>query len=662
VPGQSEKSGVEVPGFDHLFAPLRLRSANLPNRICFPAHRTNFGQKGRLTDRHIAYYRRRAMGGCGLIILGELSLHPNDRPWETLIQTWHQQALKDLQRLTQAIHEFDTALFAQLTHHGFQSSGAITRQEVWGPSAMSDIVFGETAKAMEPEDLVGITAAFSKAAVLAREAGFDGLEIDLGPESLLRQFLSPLSNHRQDDYGGSLENRLRLSLEVVGEVRKSVGGDFPLGIRLCLDERFWSGITPEESLEAASRLEDSGQVDFIQACWGTYYNLYLAPASMHTPLDFILEQAEQLKSRVNLPVFVHSKIDFPAQAETVLAEGKADVIGFVRALICDPDLAVKVKAERLEEIRPCVKDNQGCIGRINQSKVLGCILNPRVGYEPLAGNDLPVPGREIKKVMVIGGGPAGMEAAFTAWEKGHEVTLYEKERETGGQVNLARLSAGRGNLAGVSRYLRRRLDKNGILIRTGVEVTPELVREQTPDVVIMATGSRPDTQPFPGTYGPPSVLSVWDVLSEKFPAGDRVLYIDETGSHRATGTAEKLADQGKKVDMVTSELFVGIELAPLGDLYLSRQRLLQKGVTFITDVVIEEIQGTRIQAHDLYTGLPLVYQDYDTIILDVPQRAEEQLYRQLKGQVPELYRIGDCLAPRTIETAVFEGAKVGGDL
>ena len=662
MPGQSEDSGLEVPMFDQLFAPLRLRNLTLPNRICFPAHRTNFGEGGRLTERHIAYYRRRAMGGCGLIILGELSLHPNDRPWETLIQTYHPQALKDLQKLAQAIHAFDTALFAQLTHHGFQSSGAITRQEVWGPSAVSDIVFGETAKAMEPEDLVEITGAFSKAAALAREAGLDGLEIDLGPESLLRQFFSPLSNHRQDDYGGSLENRMRLPLEVIEAVRKSVGGDFPLGVRLCLDERFWSGITPQESLQLAARLEDSGQVDFIQASWGTYYNLYLAPASMHTPLDFIPEQVEQLKSRVSLPLFVGSQIDFPGQAESVLREGKADAIGLVRALICDPDLAAKAKAGRPEEIRHCVRDNQGCIGRISQSKRLGCILNPQVGYEPPAGDGRPVPARKKKKVVVIGGGPAGMEAALTAWERGHEVILYEKEQEVGGQVNLARLGAGRSSLAGVTRHLKHQLEKNGILIRTGVEITPEFVREQSPDAVVVATGSRPDTKPFPGTYGPPSVLSVWEVLSEKFPVGDRVLYLDETGGHRAAGTAERLADQGKKVDMVTSELFIGIELAPLGDLYLTRQRLLQKGVTFITDVVIDEIQGTLVKAHDLYTDRPLIYLDYDTVILDVPQRAEENLYRLLKGQVQELYRIGDCLAPRTIEMAVFEGWTIGGNL
>jgi mycofactocin system FadH/OYE family oxidoreductase 2 len=650
--------------FENLFAPLRLRGLTLSNRICFLAHRTNFGRDGRVTDRLIAYYRRRAEGRCGLIILGELSLHPNDLPWEPLIQTFRPQAIPDLQRLTRAVHEFETPIFAQLTHHGFQSSGALTRREVWGPSALADIVFGETAKAMEPEDLAETVAAFSQGALVAREAGFDGLEIDLGPESLLRQFLSPLSNHRQDDYGGCLENRLRLPLEVIGAVRQAVGEDFPVGVRLCADERFWSGIAPPESLEMAARLEETGQVDYLQSSLGTYYNLHLVLASMHTPMGHTIELAARLKSRVAIPVFAGYQIAFPDMAETVLAEGKADTVGFVRALICDPDLARKARDGRPEEIRHCVKDNQGCLGRINQSKVLGCILNPRVGFEALEDEEspVPVPAPSRKKVLVVGAGPAGLMAGLTAGERGHQVTIYEREEVGGGQINLACRGAGRGNLAGVSRYLLRQAIKKGIAFESGVEVTPELVRGQSPDAVIVAAGSRPDPRPFPGSYGPPSVLSVWDALAEKYPIGDRVLYIDETGGHRAAGTAERLADQGKKVDIVTSELFVGIELSSLGDLYLTRQRLLQKGVTFITDVVVDEIQGLLIRAHELYSDRPLTYGDYDTIILDVPQRAEETLYFRLKGQVKELHRIGDCRAPRTIEMAVFEGWQIGAKL
>ncbi|HEX9911538.1 MAG TPA: hypothetical protein VGA86_11665, partial [Desulfatiglandales bacterium] len=201
--------------FDHLFSPLALGKTTLPNRICFLAHRTNFGKKGTFTDRHVAYYARRAQGGCGLIILGELSVHPNDRPWESVIEAYHPQVVKEYRLLAEAMHRHGTLVFAQLCHHGFQSSGAISREAVWGPSAMADIAFGETAKPMEPEDMEEALEAFAKAAIFAREGGLDGIEIDMGPESLLRQFLSPISNHRRDEYGGSVENRMRFPMQVL---------------------------------------------------------------------------------------------------------------------------------------------------------------------------------------------------------------------------------------------------------------------------------------------------------------------------------------------------------------------------------------------------------------------------------------------------------------
>ena len=254
--------------FDLLFTPITTGSTTLANRICFLAHRTNFARKGRLDNRHIAYYRRRAEGGCGLIILGELAIHKNDRPWEAMIEAYGPHAVGDFQKLTRSIHEFETKVFAQLKHYGFQGSGAITRHAVWGPSALSDIAFGETAKPMEPEDMNTVVDSFAHAAVLAREGGFDGLEIDMGPESLLRQFLSPLSNHRQDEYGGGLENRMRLPLRVLEAVRKKAGEDFTIGIRLCADEKFWGAIEPRESCEMAKVFQVKGAFNSSMWPWG----------------------------------------------------------------------------------------------------------------------------------------------------------------------------------------------------------------------------------------------------------------------------------------------------------------------------------------------------------------------------------------------------------
>jgi len=645
--------------FDLLFSPLKIGKVTLPNRICFLAHRTNFGKKGTLTDRHMAYYGRRAIGGCGLIVLGELSIHPNDRPWETMIEAYHPHVVKDYRRLTSLTHESGTLIFAQLSHHGFQGSGAVTRQAVWGPSPAADIVFGETAKPMEPEDMEEAQEAFSKAAMFAREGGFDGVEIDMGPESLLRQFLSPISNFRQDVYGGSLENRMRFPLQVAEAVRKAVGEDFTVGIRLCADEKFWGGISPEESKQTAQTFEECKLCDFFNVSVGTYYNLHLVLASMHTPAGFTVDLAESIKKAVTLPVIASHQISFPEMAEEILEKDRADAIGLVRHLICDPDGPKKARQGRTEDICFCVRDNKGCIGRINQLKTLSCTQNPSAGNEDLNEAERPSPGMVRKRVLVVGGGPGGMEAARVAKERGHEVTLYEKEPVLGGQVNLIVKRPGRQPMAGIIAQLSRGLERAGVSLMLGVHVTPEFVLAQKPDAVIVATGSRPKKKPVPGEYGPPKVLDVWQALSGSYPVGTKVLFVDENGGHHAAATVELLADQGKNVHMVTSDLFIGIELAPLGDLYLTRQRLLQKGVSFTTDVFIDLIAGDRVMGRDIYTNEPVYFEDYDTIILDMGNRAEEGLYFQLKGRVKELHRIGDCVAPRGIDTAIFEGRKVG---
>lgn len=648
--------------YDNLFTKLKVGRVELSNRVCFLAHRTNFARAGRLTERHIAYYRRRARGGCGLIIVGELAIHAADRPWQAMIEAFQPAVVDDYRRLTTAVHEFETRIFAQLNHHGFQSSGAITREAVWGPSAIADIEFGETAKVMEAEDMAAVVAAFAGAAELARAGGFDGVEIDMGPQSLLRQFLSPLSNYRQDDYGGSLENRMRLPLEVVDATRQAVGSDFAIGLRLCLDEKFWGCITIDESRQFAQCFESTGQIDFINTSVGTYYNLYLTLASMHTPIGFTVDLAEQIKKNVSLPVMASYQIGFPQMAAEIIAAQKADVVGFVRALICDPDMAQKARKGIPENIRYCVKDNKGCIGRINQNKMLGCIQNSMVGEESLTGQENFQPAAKSKQVMVVGSGPAGLEAARIARLRGHAVTVYEKENQIGGQINLIKKRPGRQAMAGVIRYLKHVLAELSVPIVTGTTVTAEFVAQQNPDAVVVATGSRPQPKPLPGNYGPPMVLNVWQVLIEAFPVGEKVLFIDENGGHHATATVEFLANQDKNIHMVTSDLFIGIELGPLGDLYMTRQRLLQKGVKFTSDVIIDKIEENAVNAREIFSNTPIRFEGYDTIVLDMGNAAQDQLYKQLKGQIRELHRIGDCVAPRGIDMAILEGRKAGEQL
>jgi hypothetical protein len=384
---------------------------------------------------------------------------------------------------------------------------------------------------------------------------------------------------------------------------------------------------------------------------------------MHIPFGFTIDVAEQIKNGVDIPVMASNQIGFPGKAEKLIADGKADMVGFVRAMISDPDMVKKAREGRLADIRYCVKDNKGCIGRINQSKALGCIQNPRVGLEPINGDASWPPIRQKKKVIVVGAGPSGMEAARVAHERGHDVTIYEKDERVGGQVKLIGKRPGRSAMGGVIRYLRHKIIDQGITIRRGVTATPALILEQAPDAVVVATGSVPISKPYPGDYGPPAVLTGWDVIQGTHEVGEKVLFIDEDGGHHAMATAELLAEQGKKVDMVTADLFIGIELAPRGELYLGRQRLLQKGATFRTDLDILEIDssdgGLRVKARDIYTNKSILLDDYDTVVLDVGNSVDDDLYHQLKGEVEEVYRSGDCVAPRGIDMAIIEGRQVG---
>jgi len=334
-------------------------------------------------------------------------------------------------------------------------------------------------------------------------------------------------------------------------------------------------------------------------------------------------------------------------------------VGCVRALVCDPDLVAKLRTNNTDAIRPCLKDNQGCLGRINQGKVLGCTFNPEVGYEASATDLAPSKSETRKKIMVVGAGPAGMQAALTAAEKGHDVTLFEHSPVIGGQVIAAAKGAGRGQLGLLIEYYRRMLNTTGVITRTDTAVTAEMVKEVGPDILIVATGAKPSAKPFAGEYGPPRVLTVPDILNKSHAVGDRVLFIDENNSHRSLATAELLADQGKQVDLVTNDLFVGIELAPVGDLYLTRQRLLQKGVTFTTDVKVDDIHVQCVKAHHLYTNEAITYEGYDTVVVEAGYLPEDGLFHRIKDDVAAAYAIGDCVAPRTIEMAVYEGRKIG---
>jgi mycofactocin system FadH/OYE family oxidoreductase 2 len=651
--------------FPYLFSPLKLGTVEVKNRISFQPHLTNFAVNCLPSERQMYYWGERAKGGAGLIITEEMSVHPTDMAYEKLIDVYHPEVIPGFKKITDYVHQYDARIFAQLNHNGQQCDGLISRLPVWAPSPMPDVLFRETPKEMEPEDIEEVARYFAKSAIHAREGGFDGIELQFGHSSLSRQFLSPLTNFRTDEYGGSLENRMRAPLKFIGAVRKAVGNDFTLGIRMCADEMIPGGLDLGQVQEICARFEASGLIDFMDLSIATFYNLYLVEGSMHTPLGYTIPLAAGIRERIKLPVFCTGRINDPVMAEKVLAAGQADMIGMCRGLICDPFLPKKALEGRLDDIRYCIGDNQGCIGRMGVNKLLGCIQNPAVGREKEWGEGTLEKANVKKKVLVVGGGPGGMWAAKMAGRRGHDVTLCERRDALGGQVLTAMKGAGRDEFGVIIRNEKDQVTKAGATIRLGAEMTPATVLAEHPDVVIVATGSLPKEHPVGGADGP-AVYNVWQVLNDEAALGDKVCLIDYDGHHRASATAELLASRGKTVHMITSSLFVGAELGPTQDLYLARQRLLQKGVTFTPDIAVMSVAGEAgektVKGFNVYSNQWDEWGPFDAVVLAMGQRVDDALYRELKGKVPELYRIGDAVAPRKVDMAIWEGHRIGREI
>lgn len=642
------------PQFPYLFSPLRLGSITIPNRIVFSAHLTNLAQANRPGPDLVAYYEERARGGAGLIITEEQSVHPTDHPYERLIRAYDDSVIPDYQELTSRIHAHGTPVLAQINHNGGQASSIYTRLPVWAPSPVADPLFREVPKEMEPADIAAVVAAYARVARHVKAGGFDGAELQASHSSLLRQFLSPHANRRSDAYGGSVDKRVRIVREIVEAVRAEVGRDFVLGIRIPGDEFIDGGLTLEHSLQTVRILNRDGLLDYFNTSLGTAtHTLFMVEGSMHLPPGYQLYTAAALREVTDLPVVGVGRIKDPVQAEEVLRSGICDLIGMVRQQIAEPETARKAREGRSEEIRLCISCNQDCIGREGLNLEIGCIENPATGHERRfprgTGRGWGKQPATRRRVLVVGGGPAGMQCAVIAARRGFDVTLCEAESELGGQVRLAIRVPNRAEFGDLARNLEGELRRQPVDVRLGWHVTADQVLAEGWDAVVCCSGAQPDRPA-------PHVLTVWDVMKGA-AVGERVGLVDLVGFHQATSTAEWLAQRGHRVELLTPTLTAGQDLGLTLDLENWHRRVLALGLRIFTSVAPLGYQPGSVQAVEAYSGRMVEFGPYDTVVVANHGRPDDQLYFALKGRV-EVHRAGDCVAPRRAGDAINEGHRV----
>lgn len=638
-----------MAGFEKLFEPGRIGNLTLKNRLVMEPIGTRYADsRGHVTERYLAYIEERARGGIALIT-NEASRMLKPPPWPPFNLAINDDAcIPGLSEMTRVVKKYDTRILIELVHLGIIGSEFDPGLVPAAPSPYRYHVSGVMLREMTKDEIAFVVQKHVEAAMRAGKAGYDGVMINVAHGTLLHMFLTPKRNKRSDHYGGSLENRCRFACETIRSVRDALGSDACIIVRMCGADFLDGGITIEDAALQAPLFVAAG-ADAIDVSAGVFHT----SAHKFTPTllqdeGIRLPLTAAIKKAVNVPVIACGKIQSPALMERTLVEGKADFIGLARPLLADPHLPNKIKEGRLEEIRPCIYCNLGC--RHFQIKSEGfrvtCNVNPVCGIEH---EYRLVPAKVRKKVMVIGGGLGGMEASVILAQRGHDVSLYEKEDGLGGQWNI--LAAYRPEVSSIINYLSRELAKTGAQVLYKTEVDVELVKRVRPDAVIVATGAKQKLPDMPGGQGG-NVAFANDVLSGKVEAGKTVVVIG--GGLVGMEAACFLARQGKKVSIV-DVVDIGNNVG-----YTLKEALLEEmieyGVCQYSNVVPDEITGNglTIMIYDEFVLLKA-----DTVVVAVGSESNNGLYEQLKSLVPELHIIGDSREPRNSLFAIHEGFKVG---
>jgi 2,4-dienoyl-CoA reductase-like NADH-dependent reductase (Old Yellow Enzyme family)/thioredoxin reductase len=647
--------------FEYLFTPIRIGHKLVKNRICCSAHADALAENGMPGDRERRYYEEKAIGGVGFMMcFGSASVHPSStaRDWNG-VELFEDRVIPYLQKFSAAMHRHDVPVVAQITHRGRRGRSIDLWNRMYSPSAVREPNHRENPHPLDEQTIDEFVAAFAAAAGRLRQGGFDGCEVMASHCHLIDQFWTPNVNRRTDRYGGELANRLRFGIRIIEAVRDQVGRDFIVGIRLTGDDMVEGGLSNSAMQEICGRLDELKLLDYFNVIGGsaeTYVGEAAAVPNMSFRLGVYADLAASIRQVVDVPVIVTGRIVDPVQADKLIAEGKADLCIMNRALIADPHLPNKARSHALDDIRHCMGYNEGCIDRIYTGRGVTCVQNPVIGRE-LDWAELP-PLKSRKRVVVVGGGPAGLEAARVAAARGHAVVLLERSDRLGGQTLIANRAPGRQDFDGATRWSALQCRKLGVQIRLQCEADVSTIMAEQPEFVVIATGAAARVPELEGMSAH-VVVSAWDVLRGQMDElGKVVLVMDEEYGHQGPTTAEFLSDRGKEVDLITSQETIANFLGATTRPPLLR-RLFMKRVQIFNHLEPRAIKERCLIARNIWTGELHEVGPYDGFVYAWGGVAVDTLSQPLRERGVAVEVVGDAFAPRSLQHAILEGHRCG---
>jgi 2,4-dienoyl-CoA reductase-like NADH-dependent reductase (Old Yellow Enzyme family)/cation transport regulator ChaC len=649
--------------FPCLFSPLQLRHKTLRNRIVFGAHTANMAEQGIPGARHLGYYLERAKGGAAMIVVEPVPVHATAVLTRGNMLHSSDAIIEPLKRITDACHAEGAVMLQQLYHVGQHGDFDNSYSANWSPSGLPSYHDADGSHAMLESEIEEIIDSFVAAAVRAQQSGFDGVELFGAYNGLIEQFWLPWSNRRDDRWGGSLDNRMRFTREIIERTRRQVGQDFIIGLNASVDTGVGIALKIDALCEVAQWLDARQLIDFISCGTGGYFNFAELMPTFQFADKLGAPLAEALKKVMrHAKVQAESHIRTPENADYVVASNQADMVSIVRGQIADPHLANKARAGQADQVRGCISCNQMCWGRRSRDYWISCLVNPSAGREFEWGGDRFMPAGTQRHVLVIGGGPAGLEAARVAAERGHRVTLAEAGPCIGGAFRLAGLQPRRTQILELLDWYERELARLGVDLRLNTPLDADDVPAFAADAIVVATGSLPSATGFqrqlpqqavlPGVHQA-NVWSIEDVMGRLAKPGKRVVLIDDTGDWRGGGTAWHLAELGHQVTIVSGWPMVGYWIQrTAGDGQL-RARLSQLGARWMTESVVTTWHGDGASVRSLLDASESRV-DADALVLATTNIAQNALFDTLRGMVAELHIVGDASAARLAVHAIFE--------